>query len=230
GLTTHRAGLHPLRILSGEEAADALLVVEQWQDRYLESRGQSTVYAADELYLLAGKPLPPFGHYGEFPQIENGVGLLRVFEADLIESASRLAACSDQSLSVAVITGHLASPFIEEALESIAGHLPGLEISVHPVDNSLLGSTVTVAGLLPGRDMVGAVLAAADADLILLPAVAFNRDGLTIDGMTASQVAEAAERGLNEVVPTDDIVDAILHFINDERLDAPDRGSDDQRE
>jgi NifB/MoaA-like Fe-S oxidoreductase len=116
-----------------------------------------------------------------------------------------------------VITGRLAGPFLEEALGSVLGRVPGLTVSVRQAGNSLMGPTVTVAGLLPGRDLAEAISAENEADLILLPSVAFNDDGLTLDGMTLEQLTETSGRASGSVVVAGDIVDVILRFAGPER-------------
>ena len=77
GLTRYREGLYPLVPFNRQTAGEALDILERWGARWKEERGARTVYASDELYLLAGRPIPPLEFYEDFPQIENGVGMLR---------------------------------------------------------------------------------------------------------------------------------------------------------
>ncbi|MFH1689488.1 MAG: DUF512 domain-containing protein [Candidatus Eisenbacteria bacterium] len=208
GLTAHRQRLPMLEGISAAVAGNVLDAVGRWQERFLREGRDRTVYAADELYLRAGRALPPHNEYGDFPQLENGVGLLRSFEFGLNERAGLLGDRLDPPLAVTLVTGRLADGFLAEAIGSALARVDGLTFRVVTSDNSLLGPTVTVAGLLPGADMVGALKKARESDAFFLPGAAFNEDGVTLDGMNLSEIADAA--GRENVVATDDVVEAIL--------------------
>jgi putative radical SAM enzyme (TIGR03279 family) len=213
GLTAHRDGLPSVRPVAAEDAAAALDAIDEWQKRFAAERGEPVVYGSDELYLLAGRELPPYEAYGEFPQIENGVGLLRAFEADLEESAGALAAGFEAPVDVTVVTAKLAAPFLREKIAGALSNVPNLGVRVVSAENELLGPSVTVAGLLSGADMARATRTARSAGrpaLVLLPGEAFNEAGLALDGMTVADVAR--ESGAEHVVATCDLVGAIVEF------------------
>jgi len=205
GLTEHRSGLPEIAPLTTEGARRALDAVDRYAERHAGDGPAGTI-CADEIYLLAGRPLPSHDDYGDFPQLENGVGLLRAFERDLVDRAKELPDLGGRSLAVALVTGELAAPFIEGVLSETLAKREGLSLEVIASPNTLFGRSVTVAGLVPGVDMVEALLRARDPDLALLPAAAFNVDGVTLDGMTAEEIASSAGR---TVVVTDDLVGAV---------------------
>jgi putative radical SAM enzyme (TIGR03279 family) len=218
GLTAHRERLTRIEALSATTAAAALDTIERWQRRFLgEGRGR-TVYAADELYLRAGRTLPPYDEYGDLPQLENGVGLLRSFEFDLNERAGLLGDHLDRPLALTLVTARLAEAFLTDAIDEALGRVEGLTCRIVASDNSLLGPTITVAGLLSGADMVDALKKAPESDAYLLPAAAFNEDGVTLDGMSLSEIAGGA--GRENVVATDDIVGAVLDITGGAARDA----------
>ena len=208
GLTAHRERLTHIEVMSTGAAANALDAVEHWQRRFLAEGRDRTVYAADELYLRAGRTLPPYDEYGDLPQLENGVGLLRSFEFDLNERAGLLGDRLDPPLAVTVVTARLAEAFLADAIDRALGRVDGLTCQVVASDNSLLGPTVTVAGLLSGADMVEALRRAPESHAYLLPDAAFNEHGVTIDGMSLSEIADGS--GRENVVATDDIVASVL--------------------
>jgi putative radical SAM enzyme (TIGR03279 family) len=212
GLTAHRTRLPVLPGISAVAAGDVLDTVDRWQELFLREGRERTVYAADELYLRAERPLPPYDEYGDFPQLENGVGLLRSFEADLKERAGLLGDRVDPPLAVTLVTGKLAESFLAEAVGSAFARVDGLAVRVVASDNSLLGPTVTVAGLVPGADMIDVLKRSTESDAFLLPGAAFNDDGVTLDGMNLSEIADAA--GRENVLATDDIVGAILELTS----------------
>ncbi|MBD3367877.1 MAG: DUF512 domain-containing protein [Candidatus Eisenbacteria bacterium] len=211
GLTAHRDGLFPLTPVDREGALAILRAVEKAGGA--EGSGPS-IHASDEVYLLAGEDLPPYEHYGEFEQIENGVGLLRLFERDLEASAPALAGRLTEPVNVVLLTGELAAPFIADvAPRELRKHAP-VELDVVPVENRLLGRSVTVAGLLSGADLVRGLSQAPEAGLYLLPGEAFNADGVTLDGMTVAEIAQAG--GRRPVEASVDLVRAILAAANGE--------------
>jgi NifB/MoaA-like Fe-S oxidoreductase len=212
GLTSHRDGLQELSPVGRSDAVAALRTVARRQEENRAAGRDRTIFAADELYLLADAPLPDYEDYGDFPQLENGVGLLRMFEAGARECAARLRSGFPAPISGVVITGSLAAGFIETTLGTIFGGVPGLTLRVRATGNSVLGPSVTVAGLLSGVDLAGAAQSEADADLLLLPPAAFNEDGVTLDGMTIIEIAEAVGRKTSELAATEDIAEAILTF------------------
>jgi NifB/MoaA-like Fe-S oxidoreductase len=180
--------------------------VERRQPALLRERGSAVVFAADELYLLSGRELPPLAAYEDLPQIEDGVGMLRSFEADLAERAASLEGAFRRPVSVAVLTGALAAPFLQEAFDRALAGVAPVATSVVPVSNTLLGPSVTVAGLLPGSDLARSLPPPGAFDLVLLPGEALNDDGVTLDGMTADGIA----RGRGDVVVTRDAIAALL--------------------
>jgi putative radical SAM enzyme (TIGR03279 family) len=208
GLTVHREGLPVVEAVSREKARELLDAVERWQRRFEDARGEPVVFAADEIYLRAGRELPPHDRYGDFPQIENGVGLLRSFEADLAARAADLDGGIASPLSVVVVTGTAAAAFLSRAIDAALADVRNLDVRVLAVENGLFGPSVTVAGLLPGQDLAAAIAAAAPADLFLIPGEVLNEDELTLDGMTVDEIA--SETGKGDVVATDDLVGAVL--------------------
>jgi putative radical SAM enzyme (TIGR03279 family) len=206
GLTAHRGRLTRIEPVAPALAAALVDAVERRQPVLRRERGSAVVFAADELYLLAGRALPPLEAYEDLPQIEDGVGLLRSFEAELTERAALLAGVFERPVSVAVLTGTLAAPFLQGAfLRALRDRAP-VSTTVVPVTNTLLGASVTVAGLLPGSDLARSLPRAGAFDLVLLPGEAFNENGLTLDGMTAGEIAG----GRRDVVATRDAVAALL--------------------
>ena len=207
GLTSHRAGLPAIRPVSPTDAGALVDTVARWQARFRRERGSAVVFAADELHLLAGRGLPPHEHYEDFPQLENGVGLLRRFEHAFLASARALTDAPPGPMRVTLVTSTLPAAFLREVcVPALAA--AGIELDVLAVENTLLGPTVTVAGLLGGPDMARALAGAAPSDLTLLPGEAFTEDGLTIDGMTVETIAR--ETGRENVIASTDIVGAIL--------------------
>ena len=184
GLTGHRRGLPPLRPVTGRDAARLLDWLAAWQVRSLGQLGTRFVFAADELYLLAGRDVPDTVEYEGFCQIENGVGLVRV----LLEEAARLRGRirrRARGRPAAVLTGKLAEPALRAALA-------GEGVRVLGVQNGLLGRSVTVVGLLGGRDVLRAMRRLGPEEVAVVSEECLNPDGLFLDDMTPRELEEAS--------------------------------------
>lgn len=162
GLTEHRTNLPSLRPFTPAEAEDVLRRTELWRARMLAERGTRFVFPSDELYLLAGWPLPPEDAYEGYPMLENGVGMVRDF---LSEPLPELPA-SVAPTRVILGTGALFAPVLERAVEPLRA-VEGLELEVRAVPNRTFGAPTTVAGLLTGRCFLHAVRPA-EADLLIV--------------------------------------------------------------
>ncbi|MBC8450852.1 DUF512 domain-containing protein [bacterium] len=218
GLTRHRQGLPDLEPVTEGSAREIVAIVRSRQKESTDGAWDQTVYAADELYLLAGIELPRYSHYGEFPQLENGVGLLRLFEHALSNRVLELEGTISEPMVLTIVTAELAAPFLQDMIGRALKSVAPIETRVIAVENRFLGRSVTVAGLLSGEDMIRALREEHACGLTLLPGEAFNADDLTIDGMTLREIASAT--GLDRLVRAHDIVDAIADFVRSSQKEA----------
>lgn len=161
GLSKFREGLYPLTLFTKEEAGQIIDMIEAYQKVCFERYGLHFVHASDEFYLLAGRELPEEERYDGYIQLENGVGMLRLFREEFSEAVGKLAgmsACTgkwrgkERRLSVA--TGKLAFPVMREAAEKMTELCPGLAIRVYAIRNDFFGETITVSGLITGQDLI----------------------------------------------------------------------------
>lgn len=152
GLTKYRQGLAKLSPMTGETAAAIIDMVDEVGEQCLKERGSRTFFCADELYLKAGRPLPPDEYYEEYRQLENGVGLLRSLEQDFL-SALRVTELDRTPTPFTIATGVSAAPFLEELLHKAQKKFPGLQGKIVAVENDFFGHTIDVAGLLTGQDI-----------------------------------------------------------------------------
>ena len=152
GLTRHRAGLPELVPFTPESARAVIGRVTQFGNKCVEELGTRLAFCSDELYLTAGIPLPPDAFYEEHVQLENGVGMLRLLEAEF-EAALRSADAPDGA-PFSIATGAAAAPMIEKLLFSAREKYDKLNGKVYTVRNDFFGSSVTVAGLVTGGDLI----------------------------------------------------------------------------
>ncbi len=185
-------------------AAESLVeITARWAERAEHERGYPWVYGSDELYLLAERELPPFEHYGDFPQIENGVGALPMLRHRIESGLDRLPRLEGQR--IAVVTGASMAPHLPALLEQLAG-ATGATFDLRPAVNSLFGPTVTTAGLLVGADIERTLAEASGADFALIPAETINEDGIFLDDVVFE---ELRARLPLPVFPSYDFIDVL---------------------
>jgi len=185
GLTRHRRQAVPLRAVTAPMARDIVRAVSGWQRQFKKKLGTRLVFAADELYLLAGLPPPGRAQYEGFPQLGNGIGCARQF----LDGVARMKPPRVRSpLRVVLVTGEMARPLVERlAAKMSAG---GVEVQVCIVRNRLFGRSVTVAGLLAGADIARGLRRCPGADLVIVPGTAVREGEGFIDDMTLEQLSE----------------------------------------
>lgn len=175
GLTRYRSvnKLYPLRPLAAAEAAAVIDQVEKWQAELLAERGSRVIYASDEIYIKAGRPLPQLADYEDFPQLENGVGMLvlmlheleqgladdeflpspPVFQARPAANGEAAAENARPGKKYFLATGTSAAPWLAQMQESLGREFQA-SVEFMPVKNRFFGENVTVAGLVTGQDLI----------------------------------------------------------------------------
>ena len=159
GLTKYREGLTKLRLPTKEEAEAVIDTAEKFRKLAIEKNGTGFVYPSDEFFIYAGRDIPDYSFYDEFPQLENGVGMLRLLDFQVCEyiqaNKKRILKKTgkDYCRSVDVATGVAAFEFIKNLCRYTEAAFPGLTVNVHCIDNDFFGHTITVAGLITGGDL-----------------------------------------------------------------------------
>ena len=191
GLTGHRDGLYKLEPFTADECRDVIRQVTEFGDECEKKFGERIFYASDEFYVKSGTPLPDFDFWGDFTQIENGVGMLSSFIHEFRFMSETL---SDEELSVSrhvsVATGEAAYGTVKMLADELSDAAKGLKVDVYKVKNGFFGGEVTVTGLLTGTDLSS--LAGLDlGDELLLSRTMLRAEGdLFLDGMTPAELEE----------------------------------------
>ena len=190
GLTRYRDGLETLQPFTPEHAAETLDQVTEFGDRCLQRFGTRLFFCGDELYLKAGRPLPPDEFYEEYTQLENGIGMLRLLETEF-RSALRLSdAPGPQCLSIA--TGTAAAPWLQELMALAQAQYPEVQVSVYPIINDFFGHQITVAGLITGQDLIRQLRGKDLGDRLLISRNMLRRQELDfLDDVTLAGAEEA---------------------------------------
>jgi putative radical SAM enzyme (TIGR03279 family) len=199
GLTKHRHGLSPLQELDREQALELIRKILVWQEDLRARFGIGFVYPSDELLIRGEFGIPMKEFYDEFPQLENGIGNSRLFlngiEVLDTNSVKRL------SGAVVMVTAMLPRPWLELLRKRLERETM-LSCEVLEVSNSLLGDSVTVSGLLAGKDVLRAIAAyEKHGDLFLIPSNCLNADHAFIDDVTLDDIRTRTGKRLRAAPP-----------------------------
>ncbi len=202
GLTKHREGLTPLRPFTADEAEKVIDTIEHFGDCMLAETGERVFYAADEWYLLAGRPIPDEEFYGEMRQLENGVGLTALLRSQFMEALENTAEVTAKGTDTLLVTGVAAAPLIGELVALAKDKFPQINARVQAVKNDFFGQTITVAGLVTGTDILQQV-EPNTAQRMLIPDAMLRHEGdRFLDDVTPQDLEEKLGVSV-EVLPVD---------------------------
>lgn len=191
GLTKYRDALPNLRTHTPAEAADVITFIEKRQRELLEKTGTRFVWAADEFYVIADRPFPPRGTYEEMNQFENGIGMAREFITNFNRKRSRLRNLNATKRAL-FLTGDSAFPFWKRDLLPYLRDRLNLSLTIEAVPNEFWGHSVTVSGLLTGKDMLAFARDRSDSfDVLALPPNVLNGDDLFLDNLSLDEFCDA---------------------------------------
>ena len=201
GLTKHREGLEPLKGFDDVSSAELLDFVSGFQQRFLEKLGTRFVFPSDEFYCICHRKVPESAEYEDYPQIENGVGMLRLLEQECEEAYEFLAADGfpgqGEPRSLLIPTGVSAAPFIQKLARRYAP--PGTTIRVEPVINRFFGETITVTGLIVGRDLISTLRDLPCDEILLCDTMLRDQTDRFLDDTTLDDVSRALNKPLRVV-------------------------------
>ena len=212
GLSAHREGLYPLEPFTKEDALEVISTVEQMQKEFLETLGTRLVWLGDEFYLKAELPIPEEQDYEGYPQIENGVGMIR----SLTEEAQTYLASLPKfrfgiSRQVSIATGIAAAPTMREIGDAVEKKYR-TSVAVYAIRNDFFGHSITVSGLLTGQDIVAQLQGKPLGDVLLISQNCLRAgEQVLLDDMTVEQMEQAL--GVKILAIPDDgqaLVEAIL--------------------
>ena len=193
GLTRHREGLYPLSPFTKEESVALVDQVEAFGDLCLAEHGSRLFFPSDEFYLAAGRELPDEEFYEGYPQIENGVGMLRSLYTEFISWQNEN---EGKKLflprTVSIATGVSAYPMMCEIAAAMERAFPRLSVKVHEIKNRFFGESITVAGLLTATDIIDQLTGKDLGRALILPADVLRSEGdVFLDDKTPKDVERA---------------------------------------
>jgi NifB/MoaA-like Fe-S oxidoreductase len=204
GLTSYNAD-RGIRQLTQAECAETLSQVDAARERALVERERAWCYAADELFLQAGRDLPQPGYYDGHELVANGVGAVSTMEAAVRGDLSELPRMSGRN--IVLVTGTSMGPHLRKLAQEME-HSTGARVEATDVENTLYGPMVTTAGLLSGRDHLHALTPYSHFDLALFSRTALNDRDLFLDDLSLSELRESLPE--LEVCPSEHVTDTLL--------------------
>ena len=194
GLTKFRDKLFPLTDFTPEEASAVIDLINEFGDRHKAEHGERLFFAADEFYLKSARPLPDTEYYEDYPQIENGVGMLRSFIDEYGAEIADIIAygeAGELSRTVSIATGVAAYPTVSDLARKLQAIYSGLKINVYEIRNHFFGESITVSGLLTGRDMYEQLCERELGDELLVPKNALRHgEDVFLCDMTVTELSE----------------------------------------
>ncbi len=213
GLTKHRDGLTPIRPFTKEEARDVIRRMTEAGDAMLKETGSRVFYPSDEWYIRAELPIPDGAFYEEYPQLENGVGMIALLREYFREELEAWEGTPDPAHTV-VASGVAAAPYIRELIAEATAKHPTLSTEVVAIENDFFGENITVSGLITGGDLIRQ-LKDVPMERLLIPANMLRQEGdCFLDDVTVVEVAR--ELGVAvEIIPETDGATLFAALVND---------------
>ncbi|MFL5732523.1 MAG: DUF512 domain-containing protein [Chloroflexia bacterium] len=225
GLTRFRRNNHyqiklDIRPYTPDEAAAVIDQVEAQQRRLRPKLGANFAYLSDEWYIQAGRALPGAKHYDGYPQLENGVGMVRQLMDEAARTARKLPQSLERPVSAAVVCGEMAAPHLDAALEPLRA-VENLDLHLVVVKNDTLGGNVSCSGLLFGQEVTAALKPLA-TDLVFLPRRMFDFSGVrTLDEWTIDKFQAELGRPVIQADWTRDILSTVRRAARGEDCYTP---------
>ncbi len=200
GLTKWRQGLHNIEPLTKEQANEAIEVVEDFYKSH-----EYFCYCSDEMYQIANKELPDEDYYGNYDQIENGVGLIAKFLGEVRQSLDLLPKdIYKNKRKVGVFTGISGENTIKKARELVKAKFPNISLNIYPVRNKFFGETVTVTGLVTATDIINNYKDTKfNENYLMIPSVMLREfQTVFLDNMSVKELSKALKKKIIVTSPT----------------------------
>ncbi|HEX9917502.1 MAG TPA: DUF512 domain-containing protein [candidate division Zixibacteria bacterium] len=211
GLTKCREGLFTIKPVTKSTASKIIKLVGKYQKKFQKKHRSNLVYLADEFFLLAGLDIPKAKYYDGFRQIENGVGLLRKLIDDFQKDKRKLPSSLKRKISLTLVTGRLASAYIKKMQREL-NRIENLKVKVIAVENNFLGRSITVSGLLSGRDIIKVLKKEKKLGKVtILPPDCVNYAGKFLDDLKVKDIEKGIKRKV--LLGSYDMVDTVLKAV-----------------
>ncbi|MDI3534313.1 MAG: hypothetical protein PWQ82_678 [Thermosediminibacterales bacterium] len=199
GLTKYRQRLFKLLPFNKKRARYVVEQVSSWQNKIKKQIGYTFVFLADEFYLQADMDFPPLESYEDFPQIENGVGLVAVFTNEFMNIKKKLPKKISRKKEVSIATGVLAESVLRPVVNEF-NKVDNLKVNLYPIINYFFGTQITVSGLITAEDLISQLKGKPLGEKLLIPETMIKEgDSRFLDNLTIKEVEETLKTPLKIV-------------------------------
>lgn len=182
-----------LTAVTPEFCRQTIAEVTEIQRDLRQRLGTTFAFLGDEIYLRAGGSVPARAHYGDYPQIEDGIGMVRSFSnefAALMRRLGRRPVDHAEKVNGTILTGTLFAPIFRQLIEKMNTRF-GTRLNVEGVANNYFGGDVSVAGLLTGGDLLAAQ-ERIRGDFVIIPRNTLKSDEeIMLDGMKLGELSQS---------------------------------------
>ena len=190
GLTRYRDGLAKIEPFNSDTAAQVLDIIDRYGDKCIQKYGQRRIYGADEFYLLSGREIPEADYYGDFLQLENGVGLWSLLRSEAFEALKETERRTVKR-KITMATGEAAYPLIKAIAGECRKKNTRLDVNVYAVKNNFFGGKINVAGLVTATDIAEQLAGKQLGEELLIPSVMLRQEGdMFLDSVTVRELSE----------------------------------------
>lgn len=212
GITKYRQGLYELEGFDKAKASVVVKQVVELQRKFLTELKTRFVFLSDEFFLISGEDLPQYDKYEDFSQLENGVGLITLFNEEISEALNRLGSYNKKKRVISLITGEYAASNLARAVSEIESSIEDLNIRIFPVINDFFGNGVKVAGLITGKDIIEQLRGKDIGSDIFIPECMLKRDeAILLDNVSVDQLEK--ELGAKITICREDGSDLVMKIL-----------------
>ena len=191
GITKHRENLCPLESYNEKTASDVIEIVEQYANKCQNKFGEKVVFASDEFYITANKPLPDYFYYDDFAQLDNGVGICRMLEYEFLSAMDDFEK-DDEKRELSIATGKAFYPIMVHLVDKAKEKWHNLDCNVYAIENDFFGHTITVTGLITGGDLINQLKDKPLGEKLLISSSCFkSQSDVMLDDVTAEDIEKA---------------------------------------
>lgn len=210
GLTKYRDGLSRLEAFNKDTAMQVLEIIDEFAEKSVKKYGDRRIYGSDEFYLLSEKEIPEADFYGDFLQLENGVGLWSLLKSEAMDAISDIDTKFDER-HISIVTGVAAYPLLSDIAKTCEQKCSGLRCDVFAIKNDFFGEKITVAGLVTATDIYNQLKDKSLGEALLIPSSMLRAEGdMFLDSIT---VEELSEKLKIKIIPIDNDGYALVNAI-----------------
>lgn len=191
GLTKFRDSLAKLEPFNKQTAGETIDIINRFGEKCLRKYGSRRVYASDEFYLLSQREMPKADYYGDFLQLDNGVGMWSLLEKETDDAINDCDYKLTNQRNVTLITGKAAYPLITQIVDKMCKKWDNLNCKVLKIENNFFGPLITVAGLVTATDIIDQLQGVDLGDELIIPDVMLRSEkDMFLDSITVSELSE----------------------------------------